>query len=384
MSLHVISFKFLCFNLFSETAQISEVGDDGGLVDYEKNSDEIESLDDSEIQPVPKGLRDLEEESVKPESIELLTEPEQETGYVKETKEGMELSPELNIIIIRPCEDDCSIIPQSEMVQELESNQTEEPGLWADPPQPGLVCDAVGTEDSENVEMTLVADDETLEFENAETFVEMEEFVLEVKQEEPTCEEWSASTAEVELDGHKEQFIKQSDSSDEIKNSEEPKQALLLDEEPSESSKSSESSNETETSDQASPTKSTDDVEKSLNETELLDQSERITETETSQLSASMDNTEPKQPDKIQQTEQENHTNSEHQNHESAGQTGEKSPENVHVPAEQLEESAKPVVHYNNGNIGAVDREEACKLAERLYRLDNVQRTDVVQHLNKE
>lgn len=354
-------------------------------MNYEKNSDEIESLDNSEIQPVPKGLRDLEEESVKPEGIELLTEPEQETENVKETKEGVELSPELNIIIIRPCEDDCSIIPQSEMVQELESNQTEEPGLtqWADLPQPDLVCDAVGIEDSENVEMTLVADDETLEFENADTFVEMQEFVLEVKQEGPTCEERSASTAEVELDGHKEQLIKQSDSSDEIKNSEEPIQALLLDEEPSEGSKQS-SSNETETSDQVSPTQSTDDVEKSLNETELLDQSERFTETETSQLSGSMDNTEPKQPDKIQQTEQENHTNSEHQNHESAGQTGEKSPEHVHVPVEQLEESAEPVVLYKNGNIGAVDREEACKLAEKLYRLDNVQRTDVVQHLNKE
>lgn len=374
MSIHISSLKFLYSNLFSETGQMSEASDEGGLVDYEKNSDEIESL---EVQPLPEGLEDLGEESVKAEDIVLLTEPERGLGDVEETKEDVELSSEegISVIIMTPCEEHCV---NTETVLELESKQKDEPGLTqeSDPPQPGvlpdLVCNAVEIEDSVNVELTIiVANDEILELENAEAFVERKESVLEVELEEPTCEEQNESTVEVELDGHKEQLIQQSDCSDELENSKE-----------SEGSKQS-ISNETETSEQASPTKSTDDVEKSPNEAELLDQSERSTEIETSQLFESKDSKETNQPDKLQQTEQENHTNSEeHQNHDHVRQTEVESSE--HVPEEQQEESLEPVAPYKTGHVGVVDREEACRLAERLYRLDNVQRTDVVRHLDKE
>lgn len=396
MSVHISSLKFLYSNLFSETSQMPEANDDRGLVDDKKNSDEIGShlcIENREIQPVPDDLEALEEDSVKTRNIVLLTEPVQGLGDVGETKEG------IGVIITAPCEEDCSTTPQSETndpVLELDSKQSEEPGLIqeSDPPQPGVppdfVCDsveAVETEDSENVELTIIANDETPELENAETFVEMQESVLEVKQEEPTCEEQIESTVEVEFHGHKEQLIQQSVCSDELENSEASKQALSLDEELLEGTKQS-SYNETETSDQASQTKCTVDVEtsqtKTPSETELLDQSERSAETETSQLSESKDSKETNQPDKLQQTEQENHTNSEQRDKDSVRQTEDVSSEHVHVAEEQQEESVEPTVPYKNRNVEVVDREEACKLAERLYRLDNVQRTDVVRHLDKE
>ncbi|KAF4072938.1 hypothetical protein AMELA_G00253280 [Ameiurus melas] len=150
------------------------------------------------------------------------------------------------------------------------------------------------------------------------------------------------------------------------------------------------SSNESETSDQACQTKSAVDIEasqtESPNEMELGDQSDRSTETETSQLSESKDSNGTTQPDELQQTEQENHTNSEqHQNHDkdSVRQTEDVSSEHEHVAEEQQEESVEPAIPYKNENVEVVDREEACKLAERLYRLDNIQRTDVVRHLDK-
>ncbi|XP_053086581.1 PH and SEC7 domain-containing protein 4 [Pangasianodon hypophthalmus] len=398
---------------FTETSQMSEVSDDGGLVDYEKNNDEIEShlcIENPEIQLVPEGLEVLEEESVKTENNVLLTESEQGLGDVGETKEAGELNTEddISVIIMTPCVEDCSTTPQSETndpVLELDSKQSEEPGLIqeSDPPQPvvppDLVCnavEAVETEDSENVELIIIANDETLELENAETFLEMQESVLEVKQEEPTCEEQIEITVEVELHECKEQLIQQLECSDEVENSkqeqeqEESKQGLLLGEEPSEGSKQS-SSNETETSDQASQTKSTDDIEasqaESPNATEHWDESERSTETDTSQVSESKDSKETNQPNELQQTEQEDHTNCEqHQNHDidSVRETEEVSSKHVHVAEEQQEESVEPVIPYKNGNVEVVDREEACKLAERLYKLDNVQRTDVVRHLDKD
>lgn len=388
--------KFLYCNIFSDTAQTSEATDDGGLVDHEKNSEETESLKNPENPPLPEGLEDLQEESVKTGNIVLLTGPEQELVDVVEIKEVVELNSEegFSVIITTPCEEDCRNPPQSETkgpVVEVDSKQSEEPDLIqeSDPPQPGespdLVCDAVetgGTEDSENEELTIIVNDEKLELENAKTVVQMQESVSEVKQEEPICGEQNESIVKVELHGHKEQLIQQSECSDELENSEESKQELLIGEEPSEESKQS-SFNEAETLDQASESKSTDDVEKNSNETELLDQSEMSVGTETSELAETKDSKETSQPDELQQTEQESHTNSEqHQNH--AKESEEVSPEHVHEEVEQKEESVEHAVPYKNGNIEVVDREEACKLAERLYRLDNIQRTDVVRHLDKE
>lgn len=387
---------------FTETSQTSEVSDHGGLVENSELEGHL-CIENPEIQLVPQALEVLEEESVKTGDIVLLTELEQGLGDVGETNEVVELISKdgISIIIVTACEEECSTTPQSETndpLLELDSKQVEEPGLnqESDPPQqgvpPDIVCDAVEaveTEESENVELTIIANDETLELETAETFVVMQESVLEVKQEESTHEEQIESTVEVELHVHKEQLIQQSECSDELENSEESKQELLIGDEPSEGSKKS-SSNDSETSDQASQTKSAVDVEasqtESPNETELGEQSDRSTEIETSQLSESKDSKGTNQPDKLQQTEQENHTNSEqHQIHDkdSVRQTEDVSSEHERVAEEQHEESVEPAIPYKNRNVEVVDREEACKLAERLYRLDNVQRTDVVHHLDK-
>lgn len=390
MPVHISFLNFVYSNFFSETTQTLEVSDDGELVDHEKNNDERENPDNSEIQPFPEGLEDLKEESINTGNVVLLTEPEPVLGDVEETKEAVELNSEegISVITIALCEEACSSTPQSETDLELDSKQSEEPDTTqeSDPPQPevlpDLVCCSVETEASENA-VTIIANDETLELENTEPVVEAQESVLEVNQEEPICEEQNESTVEVELRGHKEQLIQLSECSDEFGNSEESKQERLIGEEPSEGSNQS-SSNEEEASDQASQTKSTDDEEKIPSEAELLDQPEKSAETETPELSETKDSKEANQPEELQHTEQENHTNSEqHQNcdKESVQQTEEVSSENVHVADEQQEESTKPVVP-KNGNV--VDRAEACKLAERLYRLDNVQRTDVVRHLDKE
>ncbi|KAK3509050.1 hypothetical protein QTP70_018789 [Hemibagrus guttatus] len=400
---------------FTETSQTSEASDDGGLIDDEKNSDEIESplcTETPEIQPDPEGLEALEEESVKTGGTVLLTEPELEDVGGKKEVDEINSEDGISVIITTPCEEDCSTTLQSETndpVLEMDSKPSEEAGFIqkSDPAQagepPDLVCDAVEVEDSETVELTIIASDETLELENAETFVELHNSVC-VKQEEATCEDQIESAVEVEPHEHKEQSIQQSECSDELDDAEESKQEsllgeepseglkqeLVLGEEPSEGSKQS-SCNETETSDQASETKSIVALEtnqtESHNETEVLDQSERSTETETSQLSESKDIKESSQPDELQQIEQENHTYSEQQqihDNDRVKQPEKVSSEHVHVTEEQQEKSAEPAIPYKNGDGDVVDREKACKLAERLYRLDNVQRTDVVRHLDKD
>ncbi|XP_042158285.1 PH and SEC7 domain-containing protein 4 isoform X1 [Oncorhynchus tshawytscha] len=48
----------------------------------------------------------------------------------------------------------------------------------------------------------------------------------------------------------------------------------------------------------------------------------------------------------------------------------------------QQTEASEPVVVHMNG--GVLDREKACRLAERLYRLDGIHKTDVVKHLDKD
>ncbi|KAF4072937.1 hypothetical protein AMELA_G00253270 [Ameiurus melas] len=175
---------------FTETSQTSEVSDHGGLVE----NSEIESqlcIENPEIQPVPQALEVLEEESIKTGDIVLLTELEQGFGDAGETKEVVELISKdgISVIIMTPSEGDRSTTPQSETndpVLELDSKQVEESGLnqESDPPQhgvpPDLVCDAleaVETEESENVELTRIANVETLELETAETFVVMQESV---------------------------------------------------------------------------------------------------------------------------------------------------------------------------------------------------------------
>ncbi|XP_029372424.1 PH and SEC7 domain-containing protein 4 [Echeneis naucrates] len=54
----------------------------------------------------------------------------------------------------------------------------------------------------------------------------------------------------------------------------------------------------------------------------------------------------------------------------------------VEVNGEQTPETVVP--HMNHMNGGEVDRDMACRLAEQLYKLDGIQRIDVVKHLDKD
>ncbi|KAM4719388.1 uncharacterized protein FYW61_015195 [Anableps anableps] len=64
---------------------------------------------------------------------------------------------------------------------------------------------------------------------------------------------------------------------------------------------------------------------------------------------------------------------------EDAGITDSGNPVEVVSNGDKHEDS---VVPYING--GKVDREKACRLAEQLFKLDNIQRSDVVKHLDKD
>ncbi|KAI5615643.1 PH and SEC7 domain-containing protein 1-like isoform X4 [Silurus asotus] len=415
----------------TETSQTSEVSD-GELVNYEKNGDEKEDhlcTENPEIQVVPEILEALEEESLKTGNIVLISEAKEDVEEIKDVESSSE-DGMISVIIMLPGEEECSTTPQSETncpVIEVDSAQREEPDLIQEayPPQPGappdLVCDAVNaieTEDSENVDLTIIANDEILELENAETFVETQECVLEVKQEEPTCKQQMEITVEVELHGHNEQFIQQ-----------QSKQELLIGEEPPEGSKRS-SSSEAQTSDQERQTISVADVEASQTKNQKVEglfvQSESFTETESTQLSEikdgkeieqenrtdsehqnhdgerqtenvlsehvteeqqeeSKDDKETNQSLEIQKIDQENHTDSKQlQNHDEDSERQTEKESSGHVAEEQQEESVDSANPIKKRNVTFVDREEACKLAERLYKLDNVQRTDVVRHLDKD
>lgn len=64
---------------------------------------------------------------------------------------------------------------------------------------------------------------------------------------------------------------------------------------------------------------------------------------------------------------------------EDVGITDSRNPPEVVSNGEKRNDS---VVFYVNG--GGVDREKACRLAERLFKLENIQRSNVVKHLDKE
>ncbi|KAI5089193.1 PH and SEC7 domain-containing protein 1-like isoform X4 [Silurus meridionalis] len=72
------------------------------------------------------------------------------------------------------------------------------------------------------------------------------------------------------------------------------------------------------------------------------------------------------------------------QNHDEDSERQTEKESSGHVANEEQEESVDSANPIKKRNVTFVDRDEACKLAERLYKLDNVQRTDVVRHLDKD
>ncbi|XP_012724662.2 PH and SEC7 domain-containing protein 4 [Fundulus heteroclitus] len=64
---------------------------------------------------------------------------------------------------------------------------------------------------------------------------------------------------------------------------------------------------------------------------------------------------------------------------EEVGITDDGSPQEVVANGDKPKCTAVPLI-----NGGEVDREKACRLAERLFKLENIQRSDVVKHLDKD
>ncbi|TSL28186.1 PH and SEC7 domain-containing protein 3 [Bagarius yarrelli] len=237
---------------FTETTETLKANDDK-LVD----SDETEGPVNTEIPNIqldPNVLEAFDKDTGKTENRLLLTEPEQGQEEVEEGNSENGIS----VVTMISCEEVCTTIPRSEtndpvlevyskskeitdIIQESDSPQPEGP--------PELVCDAVEsdeTEESENVQLTLIAYNRMLE--NAEIFVNLQETVLEIQQEEVNCEDQIVNAVKVEPQEHKGQLIQQSECLDKNQESllveapsESSKQALLLGEEPSELSKEEDS-----------------------------------------------------------------------------------------------------------------------------------------------
>ncbi|XP_072529452.1 uncharacterized protein [Salminus brasiliensis] len=167
---------------------------------------------------------------------------------------------------------------------------------------------------------------------------------------------------------------------------------------PSEQSNQSEYSNEIEPSEDSEVSKETQPSEQSnqskcssdANPSDQPVQSEHSNKTEPLPLLDLENLTLTQQADQLdqQETEPQRHIGEKPRNEDKDCVDHSEQSEHMHGSMEQLEgqklESVTLVVPCENNKVEVVDMEEAKKLAERLYKLENVQRTDVVRHLDKD
>ncbi|XP_036382788.1 PH and SEC7 domain-containing protein 1-like isoform X2 [Megalops cyprinoides] len=157
----------------------------------------------------------------------------------------------------------------------------------------------------------------------------------------------------------------------------------------------SEQSEQMEQSEQAEVLEQSEQMEQS-EQVEVLEQSEQTQQMEESEQAEPLEQSEQTEPleqtQQMEQSEQAEEAVGPKQT-EHLGQTGQMEPADTPTPKQTLQpappqqtkdqtEHKKQSVSHANG--GCVDREEACRLAERLYRLHGIRRTDVVRHLNKD
>ncbi|XP_076868126.1 uncharacterized protein LOC143519016 isoform X2 [Brachyhypopomus gauderio] len=100
--------------------------------------------------------------------------------------------------------------------------------------------------------------------------------------------------------------------------------------------------------------------------------------------STDADNTEQTQNNQQPQLQHNEQNEEEQQSKDQSGQTEQSLSQEQKRLTPLMDESVKPVVPYENCSTEVRSRELARRLAERLYRLQDVQRTDVVQHLDKD
>ncbi|KAG9281878.1 PH and SEC7 domain-containing protein 1-like [Astyanax mexicanus] len=331
--------------------------------DQGSSNSTFQSITNDQLHQGPDLLEELD--PTHPHSIIIITEP----------PEPAEEQPECVCDSSETVETTDMIIPQQqvEITEITPTEQTERTGNSAESLEDMLVA---------TLEVT--SDDETLQREqlqHAETFHMMHGSAGADQQEEPTCEEQrDGLDLEIEQSEHstKLEISEQPQCLDELEESEQSKQQdNLVDKTPSE--------------------KSEEDAQPSEipNQPEQHVQSECTNETELLPPTDSQNSEETQESGQIerQETEQQRPINDEDQNKENKqSDCVEHHPEQseqMHGSVEQLEEqkleSVSLVVPCGNSKVvEAVDQEEAKRLAERLYKLENFQRTDVVRHLDKD
>lgn len=272
-----------------------------------------------------------------------------------------------------------------QLIEEVELQKVE---LVMSPPE-HLVTER-NSESLQKVKLPMDIDHETLELQQTETPVDMQDTELEINQWEPVSEEilepskFSACKEQVEYSVKMErsESLKDSESSEE--------EIKMLDTE-----QILEETNQFEYLPEVVCTAQPGQSE-SLNYQELCKQSldpQWSLANEKAQLSESTPNKQKNNLEPLQETEQKTreyeHLQSQDEDH--VNQIKASSHDTYEVeeqPQGETKQSPEPVEPVFSCNVkeqnNVVDREEACRLAERLYRLENIQRTDVVRHLDKD
>ncbi|KAG7481062.1 hypothetical protein MATL_G00062870 [Megalops atlanticus] len=253
-------------------------------------------------------------------------------------------------------------------------------------------------EQSEQKEESEQALAQTEQSEQSEQMKQSEQTEV-LEQSEQTQQMEESEQAEVLEQSEQTQQMEESEQTEPLKQSEQMEQS-----EQAEVLEQSEQTQQMEESEQAEPLKQSEQMEQS-EQAEVLEQSEQtqqmeeseqaevLEQSEQTQQVEESEQTEPlKQSEQMEESEQAEEA-AEPKQTEHLGQTGQVEPADTPTPELTLQpappqqtkdqtESNKQSVSHANG--GCVDREEACRLAERLYRLHGMCRTDVVRHLNKD
>nr|XP_046173110.1 PH and SEC7 domain-containing protein 1-like isoform X1 [Oncorhynchus gorbuscha]XP_046173111.1 PH and SEC7 domain-containing protein 1-like isoform X1 [Oncorhynchus gorbuscha]XP_046173112.1 PH and SEC7 domain-containing protein 1-like isoform X1 [Oncorhynchus gorbuscha]XP_046173113.1 PH and SEC7 domain-containing protein 1-like isoform X1 [Oncorhynchus gorbuscha] len=162
----------------------------------------------------------------------------------------------------------------------------------------------------------------------------------------------------------------------------------------SEDSEQSKQSGEMEQSEQSEQTQQSEQTDKPIHSkqleellflcTEELEQTEQSDQTEDQKHSGAEQPAQTALTESTEELEQTEHVEQLEQNictEDSCLPPRKGSGEQLESQVQQTEASEPVVVRMNGGGL---DRERACRLAERLYRLDGIYKTDVVKHLDKD
>ncbi|XP_051545039.1 PH and SEC7 domain-containing protein 1-like isoform X2 [Myxocyprinus asiaticus] len=245
---------------------------------------------------------------------------------------------------------------------ENESDQSQETTMDQTEPQSDLIMD------SEELEDVILTPDPVRHTEEMNTYVT----AIEVNQNDETLQQ-------TQHPGKTQDFSEQLNIQDELKSAEEPVSSEEMEETengPKEAVKHSEEMAEPSTEAETSVRSDTPEIQppEQIEQFQCPDESEfseQIQHPNEEKPSEQMVQSETKLLDQTRQSES----------------SDLKRPQVLTDEAEHMQEeleNQEPVSPHVNGDVELVDWAEAQRLAERLYRLDGFQRTDVVRHLDKD